>query len=54
MEGVKISPKKCKLAMVLAGHHTGLSAFVSSLSFELSELFYICEGFYLHALCATE
>ena len=24
MESVKISPKKCKIAMALAGHHTAL------------------------------
>ena len=23
MESVEISPKKCKIAMALAGHHTG-------------------------------
>ena len=29
MESVKISPKKCKIAMALAGHHNGLLAGVS-------------------------
>ena len=28
MESVKISPKKCKIAMVLVGHHTGLFAVI--------------------------